>query len=42
MSRQMSDLPPYGAILPLHVEPSLLCGACGSHGFIRGGVWTDA
>lgn len=24
---------------PLHVEPSLLCRRCGSHGFIRGGTW---
>lgn len=27
---------------PLHVEPSLLCGVCGSHGWIRDGVWVDA
>lgn len=24
---------------PLHIEPSLLCRACGAHGFIRGGRW---
>lgn len=24
---------------PLHLEPSLLCMACGSHGFIREGKW---
>lgn len=24
---------------PLHVEPSVLCRACGDHGFIRGGAW---
>lgn len=27
---------------PLHVEPSLLCRACGSHGFIRDGGWVGA
>lgn len=24
---------------PLHLEPSLLCGDCGTHGFIREGRW---
>lgn len=24
---------------PLHVEPSVLCRACGHHGWIRGGAW---
>ena len=27
---------------PLHVEPSLLCRACGHHGFIRGGRWVTS
>lgn len=27
---------------PLHVEPSLLCRACGDHGFIRAGRWEPA
>lgn len=27
---------------PLHIEPSILCTACGDHGFIRGGVWANA
>ena len=27
---------------PLHVEPSILCTACGDHGFIRGGRWESA
>jgi hypothetical protein len=27
---------------PLHLEPSLLCRVCGSHGFIRGGKWVPA
>ena len=27
---------------PLTVEPSLLCRACGDHGFIRGGKWVPA
>lgn len=27
---------------PLHVEPSLLCRACGDHGFIRDGRWVVA
>lgn len=27
---------------PLEVSPSLLCGTCGHHGFIRGGSWVPA
>lgn len=27
---------------PLTLSPSLLCGACGCHGFIRGGKWVPA
>lgn len=27
---------------PLTVSPSLLCGSCGSHGFIRNGAWVPA
>jgi hypothetical protein len=31
---------------PLHIEPSVLCtpgkGGCGSHGWIRGGLWVPA
>ena len=27
---------------PLHLEPSLLCGACGHHGFVRAGQWVPA
>lgn len=27
---------------PLTLSPSLLCGACGHHGFIRGGRWVAA
>lgn len=27
---------------PLHLEPSLLCRACGDHGFIRDGKWVPA
>jgi hypothetical protein len=27
---------------PLHLEPSLLCVICGSHGFIRDGLWVPA
>lgn len=27
---------------PLHLEPSLLCRACGDHGWIRGGKWVPA
>lgn len=27
---------------PLHIEPSLLCGVCGDHGFIRNGKWVPA
>lgn len=27
---------------PLTISPSLLCRGCGSHGFIRGGVWVQA
>ncbi|MGZ6281702.1 MAG: hypothetical protein ACXWQ5_00145 [Ktedonobacterales bacterium] len=27
---------------PLDVSPSLLCTACGDHGFIRGGKWVRA
>lgn len=30
------------ALDPLHIEPSLLFGCCGTHGFIRGGRWTPA
>ncbi|ACU71774.1 hypothetical protein Caci_2865 [Catenulispora acidiphila DSM 44928] len=37
--------PEYGwdviSLDPLHIEPSLLCRACGSHGFIRG-TWIAA
>jgi hypothetical protein len=24
---------------PMHVEPSILCGRCGWHGFLRNGAW---
>jgi hypothetical protein len=27
---------------PLTISPSLLCRACGHHGFIRGGKWVPA
>lgn len=27
---------------PLTVSPSLLCGACGNHGWIRSGAWVSA
>lgn len=27
---------------PLHLEPSLLCRLCGSHGWIRSGAWFQA
>lgn len=27
---------------PLHIEPSLACRTCPSHGFIREGRWSDA
>lgn len=27
---------------PLTLSPSLLCQACGSHGFIRNGAWVEA
>lgn len=27
---------------PFHLEPSVLCMSCGTHGFIRDGVWVDA
>jgi len=27
---------------PLHIEPSILCRACGDHGFIRDGRWQPA
>lgn len=27
---------------PIHIEPSLLCNACGHHGFIRDGRWVQA
>ena len=27
---------------PLTVSPSLLCGTCGDHGFIRAGKWVPA
>jgi hypothetical protein len=27
---------------PLTLSPSLLCGRCGDHGFIRGGRWVPA
>ncbi len=27
---------------PLHMEPSLLWGCCGTHGFVHAGQWTSA
>jgi hypothetical protein len=27
---------------PLHLEPSLLWRCCGTHGWVRGGVWIPA
>jgi len=30
------------AVEPLHLEPSLLWNCCNKHGWIRGGIWTDA
>ncbi len=27
---------------PWHIEPSILCPDCGTHGFVRDGVWTPA
>lgn len=27
------------SIDPLHIEPSVACGSCGHHGFIRNGQW---
>ena len=27
---------------PLTLSPSLLCGACGAHGFVRSGKWVPA
>jgi hypothetical protein len=27
---------------PLHIEPSVLCRACGDHGYIRDGRWVAA
>jgi hypothetical protein len=27
---------------PLTLSPSLLCQACGRHGYVRGGVWVPA
>lgn len=27
---------------PLTISPSVLCAACGDHGFIRGGKWVRA
>jgi hypothetical protein len=30
------------AVEPLHIEPSVLCTACGDHGFIRDGKWVPA
>jgi len=30
------------SIDPLTLSPSLLCGQCGDHGFIRGGRWVRA
>lgn len=27
---------------PLTISPSVLCRACGNHGFIRGGRWVPA
>lgn len=27
---------------PLTLSPSLLCGRCGDHGFVRGGRWVPA
>jgi hypothetical protein len=26
---------------PLHIEPSVACGLCGHHGFIRDGKWVS-
>lgn len=41
-----SHNPDYGwdvhSLDPLHLEPSLLCRLCGSHGFIRSGTWVSA
>lgn len=30
------------SLSPLTIAPSLLCGACGDHGFIRDGKWIPA
>lgn len=30
------------ALEPLTISPSLLCNACGHHGFIRDGKWVPA
>lgn len=27
---------------PLTLSPSMLCGACGNHGFVRNGLWVPA
>lgn len=27
---------------PWHIEPSILCPDCGTHGWVRGGLWTGA
>jgi hypothetical protein len=27
---------------PLHIEPSLQCGMCSNHGWIRDGKWVEA
>lgn len=39
------DQRPYWQVVsmqPLHIEPSLLCGTCGDHGWIRGDAWVPA
>ena len=30
------------SVEPLTISPSLLCRACGHHGFVRGGKWVPA
>lgn len=42
--RMGSDRPLWQVVSldPLHVEPSVLCRACGHHGFIRDGRWEPA
>lgn len=27
---------------PLHIEPSILCADCGTHGWVRNGEWAQA